>query len=84
MNQELIGKFIKDLREKNHLTQKEFALKYHVTFQAVSKWENGKNIPDISLLKQICDDYNVSLDEVLNGKKTIPKKHFKIFLFHFL
>ena len=35
------------------MTQKDFALKFGVTYQAVSKWENGKNIPDISLLKVI-------------------------------
>ena len=50
MDQEKIGKFIKDLRIKNNLTQKEFADKYNVTYQAVSKWENGKNMPDLSLL----------------------------------
>ncbi len=73
MNQEKIGKFIKKIREENQLTQSQFAQKYHVSFQAVSKWENGKNIPDIALLKQICNDYNASIDELLNdglkGKK---------------
>ncbi len=41
MDQELIGKFIKEIRKKNNLTQQEFATKYKVTYQAVSKWENG-------------------------------------------
>ena len=44
MNPERIGQMIKEIRKKNHLTQKQFADKYGVTYQAVSKWENGKNI----------------------------------------
>ena len=49
MNQEKVGKFIKKLRIDNNLTQAEFADKLGVTYQAVSKWENGKNVPDIAL-----------------------------------
>ena len=68
MNQEKIGKLIKELRTKNHLTQQEFATKYGVTYQAVSKWENGKNIPDLLILKEICKDYNIPLDDFLDAK----------------
>ena len=79
MNQEKIGKFIKDLRKKNNLTQQALADKYNVTYQAVSKWENGKNMPDISLLKQMSKDFNVSLEELFDGeiKKKSNKKNFK-------
>ena len=70
MNQERIGNLIKELRKKNNLTQEKFAEKYGVTYQAVSKWENGKNIPDISLLKQICDDYNININDLLEGKNS--------------
>lgn len=45
MDQEKIGKLIKEIRQKNNLTQKQFADKYGITYQAVSKWENGKNMP---------------------------------------
>ena len=58
MNQEKIGEFIKKLRQDNNLTQKDLANKYNVTYQAVSKWERGLNIPDISLLKQMSEDFN--------------------------
>lgn len=75
MNQEEFGKFIKDIRKKNNLTQKDLADKYNVTYQAVSKWENGINMPDTILLKQIAKDFNVSLDEILNG--TTDKKNNK-------
>ena len=74
MEQEKIGKIIKDIRIKNKLSQKEFAQKYGVTYQAVSKWENGKNIPDISILKQICNDYNINLDDLLDAR--ITKKNY--------
>lgn len=73
MNSEKISKFIKDLRKEQGLTQREFAEKYHVTFQAVSKWENGKSLPDISILKEIASDNNINLDDLLEGKKTKNK-----------
>ena len=74
MNQERIGQFIKKIRQDNNLTQKEFADHLGVTFQAVSKWENGKNVPDIAILKQISDDFNVDISEILDGKKKNIKK----------
>lgn len=76
MDQERIGALIKDIRKKNNLSQSAFAKKYGVTYQAVSKWENGKNIPDLSIIKQICSDYNISLEELLDGttKETIKNK----------
>ena len=80
MNQEKFGKFIKELRQKHNLTQKEFADKYHVTYQAVSKWENGKNMPDSSLIKQISEDFNISLEELYNGEFKPDKKNKKIIL----
>lgn len=82
MDQEKIGAIIKEIRLKNNLTQLEFANKYGVTYQAVSKWENGKNMPDIALMKQICTDFNINIEDVLNGKITKNKKnnHFKIII----
>lgn len=68
MNQNEFGKLIKEIRKKHHLTQKELADKYNVTYQAVSKWENGKNMPDVSLIKDISRDFNVSMDDLLEGK----------------
>ena len=80
MNQEKIGKFIAEIRKKQNLTQKEFAEKYNVTYQAVSKWENGKSIPDISILKEICKENNINLDDLLDGKKTKKKKNYIIII----
>ena len=86
MDQEKIGKLIKQIRKDNHLTQKDFSEKYNVSYQAVSNWENGKNIPDISLLKQIAIDFNLSIDEILNGnvvkdKASHNKKIFYMIIF---
>lgn len=74
MDQEKVGKFIKDIRIKNNLTQNELAKKLGVTYQAVSKWENGKSIPDILILKEISKMFNVNIEEILDGHKKINKK----------
>ena len=81
MNQEKIGKLIKKIRQDNNLTQQELAKKYGITYQAVSKWENGKAIPDIALLKEICHDFNLDINDLLDGnykKKSINKKYILI------
>lgn len=70
MNQEQIGKFILHLRKQNKLTQKELADKLNVTAQAVSKWENGRGIPDIEFLQKISKEFNVNIDSILTGKKS--------------
>ncbi len=78
MNQEKIAKWIKEIRLKNHLTQQDLAKHLGVTYQAVSKWENGKNIPDITIIQKLCQDYSLDIQEVLVGtpskKKMISKK----------
>jgi transcriptional regulator with XRE-family HTH domain len=74
MNQEKIGQFIKQIRQDNKLTQKELADKLGVTYQAVSKWENGKNVPDISILKEMSKMFNIDIDEILDGEKKDKKK----------
>ncbi len=73
MNQEKIGKFIRELRKNNNLTQADLANKYNVTYQAVSKWENGKNIPDISILKQMSKDFNIDINDLLDGEENKRK-----------
>lgn len=74
---EQIGSIIKDIRKKNNLTQNEFASILGVTFQAVSKWENDKSIPDITILKDISNKFNVDLNYLISGKKVnINKKSF--------
>lgn len=77
MNQEKFGKLIKDIRKKNKLTQKQLADKYNVTYQAVSKWKNGLNMPDTALMLEISKDFGISLEGLLdckNEKKIIRRK----------
>ena len=74
MNNEKIASMIKDIRKKSGLSQQKFAQKYNVTYQAVSKWENNKSIPDILILRQICDDYGIDINTLLQNRKS--KKHF--------
>ena len=83
MNQEKFGQLIKEIRKTNHLTQKQLAEKYHVTFQAVSKWERGLNMPDMVLIRQISKDFNISLEELFDGEiKTTKKNNNKRILFY--
>lgn len=74
MNEERIGKCIKELRKKNNLTQNELAKKLSVTYQAVSKWETGKSIPDIEILKEISDIFNVDIAYLIGSNKGSTKK----------
>ena len=68
MNPDKVGKFIKKLRKDNNLTQKDLADKYGVTYQAVSKWENGINLPDVSLIREMSKDFNISVEDILDGE----------------
>ena len=69
MNQKKIGEFIAKLRKENDLTQQELADKINVTSKAVSKWENGRSLMDISLLSPLSNILGVSVLELLNGER---------------
>jgi len=66
---EAIGKRISDLRKKNDLTQMELADKLLISYQAVSNWERGLTMPDISKLPELAEIFGVSVDEILNSTK---------------
>lgn len=67
MNMLKIGRYIQDRRKAAGLTQKELAEKLSISFQAVSKWENGETLPDTGLLLKLCDELNTTADRLLNG-----------------
>lgn len=67
MNQYVTGTVIKELREKNRLTQAQLAERLCVSDKAVSKWETGKGYPDISLLEPLAEAFRVSITELLSG-----------------
>ncbi len=69
MNQEKIGKFISELRKEKGMTQEQLAEKMGVTDKSISRWENGKTMPDISLLVLLAEELNVEISELLNGRK---------------
>ena len=76
MNQEKIGKFISQLRKEKNMTQQELADKLGVTDRAISHWENGRRLPDYSLLKDLCDILSISINELFSGER-ISKEDYK-------
>ena len=75
MNQDKISSTIKKIRKDNGLTQEAFANELNVTYQAVSKWENGKSIPDIGTLQLICNKYNIDINDLLDTPVKANKKN---------
>ncbi|MGX7264316.1 DUF3955 domain-containing protein [Enterococcus crotali] len=65
------GQKIKELRTKNQLTQEKFAIRLNVTRQAVSNWENNRNLPDLELLILISSIFHISLDELILGGNNV-------------
>ena len=64
MNPEEFGKILKKLREKKNLTQKVIAKELNVSNNTVSKWEMGKNMPDLETLYLICKKFNLDFVEL--------------------
>ena len=62
------GEQIKSIRQKEKLTQEQFAMKLNVSRQAVSNWENNKNLPDIGMLILMSDVFQISLDYLIKGE----------------
>ena len=62
-----IGHYIQHLRKTAGMTQKELAAKLNISFQAVSKWENGDTLPDTGILLELCDILGTTADKLLNG-----------------
>lgn len=69
MDQIKIGTFLKELRKAKGLTQEQLAEKLNVSSRTVSRWETGSNMPDISMLVQIADFYDVSIPEIIYGER---------------
>ncbi|MBE5882083.1 MAG: helix-turn-helix transcriptional regulator [Lachnospiraceae bacterium] len=73
MEKEKLGSFISELRKEHSMTQKELSERLGVTDKAVSKWERGLSFPDISLLEPLANTFEVSVLELLQGKR-LPKE----------
>ena len=75
MNQEKIGKFILKCRKDKKLTQTELAEKLGVTDKSISNWENGRNMPDLSLFKPLCQILDISINDLISGEKISKDKY---------
>lgn len=78
MNKKKMGEFLKELRENKNLTQEKLADRFRdkyfdISSKAISDWENGKTIPDIEKLSFLSKLYNVTIDEILEGKRYLKK-----------
>ncbi|MBP5491443.1 MAG: helix-turn-helix domain-containing protein [Clostridiales bacterium] len=73
MDQQKIGTFLKELRKEKNITQDQLAEKMNVSRRTVSRWETGSNMPDLDILIDISEFYDVDLKEIFDGKrKEVP------------
>ena len=68
MNQTAIGNYIAKKRREKNLTQEQLAEKLGVSNKTISKWENGKCMPDYSIIEQLCKELSVTLSELMDGE----------------
>ena len=73
MNQQKIGSFIRELRKEQGMTQEQLAEQFNVSARTISRWETGHNMPDISLLVEISEFFDVSIPEIINGERKSEK-----------
>lgn len=77
MNQQKIGKFIQERRKEKKLTQVELAEKLGVSNRTISKWENGNSLPDYSIFQDLCNELDISINELLSGEKLTEENYQK-------
>lgn len=78
MNQIKIGQFIAKCRKEKQMTQMELADRLGITDRAISKWERGKEMPDTSIMLDLCNQLDISVNELLSGEKIEMKDYNKI------
>ena len=69
MDNKKFGDFIKELRKEKQLTQKELGEKLNITDKAISKWERELSFPDIAVLKDLAEFFEIDISELLNGER---------------
>lgn len=69
MDQKKIGLFLKELRKEQNLTQEQLADKFNISSRSVSRWETGTNLPDLSILVELADFYDVDIREIIDGER---------------
>ena len=78
MDKEQFGKFVASIRKEKGMTQKELGEKLNLTDKAISKWERGLSFPDICILEDLAEALDVSIIELLNGRKSDDKKSLSV------
>ena len=73
MDQAKIGEFLKELRKEKGLSQEQLAEEFNVSSRSISRWENGNTMPDISVIIELADYYDVDIRELLNGERKSEK-----------
>ena len=76
MDQIKIGKFIAELRKGKNMTQQQLAEKLGVSYKTISKWETGRGMPELSTIKPLSEELDVSINELLSGEK-VEKQHYQ-------
>lgn len=69
MDQKNVGSFLRELRKKKQLTQEQLAERFGVTSRSVSRWETGSNMPDLSILVELADFYDVDIRDIIDGER---------------
>jgi len=69
MNQKKTGEFLKQLRKEKNMTQEQLAEKFYVSGRTVSRWETGNNMPDLGMLVELADFYDVDIRELIDGER---------------
>lgn len=77
MNQKKIGKFIQERRKSKEYTQVELAEKLGVSNRTISSWENGNSLPDYSMFQDLCNELDISINELLSGEKLTEENYQK-------
>ena len=75
MDQVKIGKFIAEKRKEKKLTQEQLAEQLNISKNAVSKWERGLNLPDVSIMQDLCKILEITLNELFIGEKIVDEKY---------
>lgn len=69
MDQKKVGSFLRELRKEKQLTQEQLAERFGVTNRSVSRWETGSNMPDLCILVELADFYDVDIRDIIDGER---------------
>ena len=69
MDQKKIGLFLRELRNEKNLSQEQLAEEFGVSSRSISRWENGNTMPDISIIIELADFYDVDIREIIRGER---------------